>query len=341
MDEDTHTRNVIGDVRINLDHLLSPRLGGLVFLPLLAEIRPTPVFKRSSLPHPAHVWNISKTRCLAASATMARSISGLPLEIRQMIWQFSLEDPRLIELRVKNSSLRQTSESLSNPTFYFCFHAYYSDRPIITTIPSPVPTILHICRESRQYGLGVYHKFSLGGYFNFNIDTLLISPDIFQPFKPFIRWPPGIPGPTDCPLLSGFDSKSLQRVAFYFPEDPFGPRLPSLPRLLEHMASPWTGLTTITLLSDSPRVPEFSANFESVNFESPVLQQVEFQFMVSPSLRNQQRTPRCIHGNLLYVCEDCDNRNLEYIIMRRGLPYITPFFYLTPGGSLSRYPKFF
>jgi hypothetical protein len=319
---------------------LSPRVGGLVFFPLLAEIRPTPVHKRGSLPHPAHVLNISKTLCLAASPTMTPSLSDLPPEIRQMIWHFSLEDPRLIELGVKNSFLRQTSESLSNPTFYFCHHAYYSNRPIITTIPSPVPTILHTCQESRQYGLRIYQKFSLGGYFNFNIDTLLISPDIFPPFKPFIQWPPGIPRPTDCSLLSDFDSKSLQRVAFYFPDDPFGPRLPSLPHILEQMASPWTGLTTITLISDCPRVPEFSANFEPANFESSVLQQVEFQFTVSPSLRNQQRTPRCTHGNLLYTCEDCDDQNLGYSSRRSRVPLTKAFLYRTPGGNL-RYPKNF
>lgn len=54
------------------------------------------------------------------------------------------------------------------------FYHYYNHRDSCDT--------LYLPRVSR-YGLTIYHKLSLGGYFNLYIDTLLVSPDASPPLR--------------------------------------------------------------------------------------------------------------------------------------------------------------
>jgi hypothetical protein len=48
----------------------------------------------------------------------------------------------------------------------------------IIATPNPAPTLLHVFQESRDCGLSVYLKFSLGGYVNPSLDTLVFTPEI-------------------------------------------------------------------------------------------------------------------------------------------------------------------
>jgi hypothetical protein len=48
----------------------------------------------------------------------------------------------------------------------------------IVITPNPAPTLLHVCQESQGYRLLVYLKFSLGGYINLSLNTLVFTPEI-------------------------------------------------------------------------------------------------------------------------------------------------------------------
>jgi hypothetical protein len=87
--------------------------------------------------------------------------SDLPTEIRSEIWRLAIPKSRI--LRVK-AELGSSSASLIGPF-------------------SPVPTILHVCQESRRFGLSVFRRgfqdISNGlndFYWNPSIDTLYLVP---------------------------------------------------------------------------------------------------------------------------------------------------------------------
>jgi hypothetical protein len=131
-----------------------------------------------------------------------------------MIWHLFVEQPRVIQLRVKNPPTSWSSHAGRHA--YLEYLNTTSDTVpskvhVITTIPTAIPLLLHICQESRCYGLTIYSKLSLGGYFNFNLDTLLISPDVFPVLGATDDAQP------DFTLLSESESRSLQHIAFYFP----------------------------------------------------------------------------------------------------------------------------
>lgn len=85
----------------------------------------------------------------------------LPAEIREMIWEFALLEPRVVEIyrSPKMSPSINLSERFKSRT--------------------PLPVTLQVCQESRQQALKKYKAFplffDLQAYFNPAMDTLLVS----------------------------------------------------------------------------------------------------------------------------------------------------------------------
>jgi hypothetical protein len=255
----------------------------------------------------------------------------LPPEIRAMIWPLLLDEPRLIQLRVKNLKNWWTSRDGR--------HAYLKDVPsdpskiaIVTTVPTAIPLLLHICQESRCYGLIIYRKLSLGGYFNFLTDTLLISPDVFPVFGAH-----GGPPPLNFPLLLDRESRSLQHIAFYFPKIPIHRQTENAPAVASYvyrMSCVLSGLHTLAVVSDEDWLVNFTHTFEtewedmldeewqhmSWRSESPP----ELKFFDHPSLRTPERKWRCYHREMVYLCRTCGSDIVYSTPVRRG-SYPTPF----------------
>ncbi|KAF4627379.1 hypothetical protein G7Y89_g10775 [Cudoniella acicularis] len=184
-------------------------------------------------------------------------------EVRLMIWAF-VPEPRTIALCLKSA--------LDGPPDYYRHWTKAHTLPSIVPTqeiiakPSPLPSLLHACHESREYGLKVYSKLSLGGYINWDLDTLLISPDIFPNLGLYsFRRPPGssvrdfrlytIAHETPPPLLQGSEATSLKHVAFYIPTiTPQRSIVEADYLLLYHMASILSGditqLSTVTYVTD-------------------------------------------------------------------------------------------
>jgi hypothetical protein len=92
------------------------------------------------------------------------SFMRLPVELRDMVWELQLPDPRTITITED-----VVHKSLDDP-----------DLRIAKAAKTPVPTLLHICKESRDFALRFYRlsfEIELAGrpiYFDFERDLLFI-----------------------------------------------------------------------------------------------------------------------------------------------------------------------
>ncbi|KAI1212914.1 uncharacterized protein F4807DRAFT_471479 [Annulohypoxylon truncatum] len=68
----------------------------------------------------------------------------LPIELRFKIWAYNLPGPRIVEIKCSTESA-QTSQPQQGDR-----------RPVVCTSTSPIPTNLHVCRESRNEALKKY-----------------------------------------------------------------------------------------------------------------------------------------------------------------------------------------
>lgn len=100
----------------------------------------------------------------------------LPSELRSRVWRLSLE-PRLIDIRLKEVSLRGGKLLPSPPP----------ERPLPPPYKSPVPTIFHVCQESRHDVISKYCPFdgttfrpAEGTLINLEIDTVYCPDELFN-----------------------------------------------------------------------------------------------------------------------------------------------------------------
>jgi hypothetical protein len=275
-----------------------------------------------------------------------------------MIWKFAADQKRLVELRIINPPIRQKQQS----GFRFAELQYPSSssrrKPsIITTVPS-IPPILHICHESRLIGLAVYQKISLGGYFNFGRDILVISPDIF----PCLGWH-SIREDTCFPLLRDNESVNLQHIGFYFPtlsDNAWDAR--DIAKEVYWMVQCLSHLHSVTFLSDrnikeyfcrefssefirTSRKGSLIRNYQQINLSPKDAPRLRFQ--EEQSLRTPQRLLRCRHYLLLYTCPVCERHRFSNLLRRHRVPdvelqyFVDCHDYSTPIRYCSNYPKFF
>jgi hypothetical protein len=220
------------------------------------------------------------------------SFNRLALEIRLQIWELSQREPQIIELNVESPHKKHITPSNCKGS------------PKIAARPTPIPTLLGICQESRAYGMKVYHKF-FGGYVNFDVDTLLILPNLFQwlGWNVYFRAP--IPQFQATPAFS-----QIQHVAFYIPISSYG----------HEMEPVGHGIRNIT------RGPEFSSQLRTVTFAfddkiTPLIKTISFHALsyhyhddtISPQPRlkvktllfEERRLTPCRHSSNLYSCRVC------------------------------------
>jgi hypothetical protein len=57
-------------------------------------------------------------------------------------------------------------------------HRVEISRSLIVATPNAAPALLHICHESRDWGLSIYLEFGLRGYLNLSFDSLVFMPEI-------------------------------------------------------------------------------------------------------------------------------------------------------------------
>lgn len=96
----------------------------------------------------------------------------LPLELRLKVWAYMIP-PRIVTLHSQGGK--------DKPRLRKNNKAMYCSKAMRWTSPNPVPTILHICHESREEALKSYQRlfkpndFQAGIYFDFSRDTLRIG----------------------------------------------------------------------------------------------------------------------------------------------------------------------
>ncbi|KAI2612840.1 uncharacterized protein GGS25DRAFT_138286 [Hypoxylon fragiforme] len=71
----------------------------------------------------------------------------LPIELRLIIWSYNLPGPRIVEIKCSTDSTEPLLTSQLGQD---------DNRRIVCTSTSPIPVNLHVCRESRLYGLKQY-----------------------------------------------------------------------------------------------------------------------------------------------------------------------------------------
>lgn len=248
------------------------------------------------------------------------SFVGLALEIQLQIWETLLYDARVIELSHSMSTSphflcrRANSETAQQPKSHSAL--------TIVAVPTVVPVILHICHESRRVGLRYYQLLSLGGYFNFAVDTLLFSPDLF----PQMGWH-NIPLAPNLPLLSS-EIRALKHVGFFFPSrDGFVYDKKHRAKRIQTMAHPFTNLLTITYFWD-----EFNAR-STIDVDTHLDDQLSAFNGLSwdetqqiPKLRfgllSSYDRPVCCHNHVAGLCEACHSlRFLGYLPQSDGAYY--------------------
>jgi hypothetical protein len=261
-----------------------------------------------------------------------------------MIWEFAANEKRLVELRIINPPIRQKQKS----GFHFAELRYPSTASrrkasIITTVPS-IPPILHACHESRRIGLTVYRKLSLGGYFNFGRDILVVSPDIF----PCLGWHSH--HQDWCfPLLDDLGEASmLQHIAFYFPTFPnhawdARENAQQMYWMIQHLRH----LCSVTYLSDFPVKKIFWLDLSSefirrsgersvlrhgaqYNFSPKNAPRPDLKSEVRSSLHTAERCLQCCHRLPLYTCGRCESRRFIGFYYRPGFDDPNRHRYTTP-----------
>jgi hypothetical protein len=235
------------------------------------------------------------------------SLSILALELRLMIWDLVLEEPRNFELRVAHPERivyfgRQTQIRIQ--TKFSRTDLYPPELPIIELHRTQIPLLLKICAESRRYGLNIYHPLNFGGHFggyiNFQFDMLVVSPDLF-------------------PCLGYFHQRSLfpfstfsrlQHIAFYIP----GKRAIEPVYKLLRMASTLQEVRTITILADRVPCQRYQEKvlkwYDDLRQESGSLGEpqplVNWGFGAVSQARdwNLENT-FCRHNRVVYICSSC------------------------------------
>ena len=186
------------------------------------------------------------------------SFQTLSLEIRWEIWGFALEEPRNFELRIKDRPFR----CVKNAQGGFQIQGR-NTTPTIGITRTSIPLVFQICKESRQVGLETYERLVLGhsfeGYFNSEVDKLVIPPELF-PSLGYFGYKTQVP-----PFPAWGHLEELCNIAFYFPVVKNG--LPRDPRDALHifdMVRNLAKLRTITYISDleNPATPEFQRLFQ-------------------------------------------------------------------------------
>ncbi|KAK4199035.1 hypothetical protein QBC40DRAFT_329851 [Triangularia verruculosa] len=83
----------------------------------------------------------------------------LPYELRAQIWSLAAAEPRTVELRLrykkKYPALTQAPPH-NKPYTDYCYSKYSAVVPYLITGLTPVPAIMHTCRESRTIGQKFY-----------------------------------------------------------------------------------------------------------------------------------------------------------------------------------------
>jgi hypothetical protein len=139
----------------------------------------------------------------AVNGDQTHGIFTLPLEIRQILWELMLdnESPRIVELK----------------------HCDESPDECKITSPTPVPAVVNICYESREYIHRLckkkYNLLYTGTpmidaiYFNREKDPLLISPEAFS-----CHWsnPDGQPCESIFTQGVGIRQHTIQRLAVHW-----------------------------------------------------------------------------------------------------------------------------
>ncbi|KAK5996068.1 hypothetical protein PT974_04495 [Cladobotryum mycophilum] len=107
------------------------------------------------------------------------TFSHLPLELRSLIWTFTIEPCRTVEVRFKHGLIPDGSGR--PPGRWSALYA---------TSPTPVPAALHTCREARSVIAHKYERAFTDGaepryvWVNFDLDIISIDKSYFASVKP-------------------------------------------------------------------------------------------------------------------------------------------------------------
>ncbi|KAK4178459.1 hypothetical protein QBC36DRAFT_324866 [Triangularia setosa] len=93
-------------------------------------------------------------------ATTFHPFPLLPYELRALIWQLAASEPRTVEARVghRKKYPKLPPHPRNKPYSGYCYKKHSATVPYLITGLTPVPALMHTCRESRTMGTKFYQR---------------------------------------------------------------------------------------------------------------------------------------------------------------------------------------